>query len=177
MTTWIALLRGVNVGGNNKIIMKQLVEVMKKDSFENVKTYIQSGNIICDYEAERHDVQAKIATLIEQQFGFMPKIMVRTIDEIQSSLVQNPFPQALENGKTLHILYMDEEPTNMDWERLAALRKPTESYQLIDNCFYLYTPDGFGTSKLAEKIESILKVKTTGRNLNTIRKLIDLTKP
>ena len=165
MKTYIVLLRGINVGGRNILPMKELVALLEGGGFNNIKTYIQSGNIVLQ---SKKKPGAAIGKLIEEKFGFRPAILVLEESELISAIENNPFDNA--KGNTVHFSFCGETPV-LKLEKLDALAIESEQYQLIGKVFYLYAPDGIGRSKLAANIESCLGVPTTARNLNTVNKL------
>ncbi|WP_281558656.1 DUF1697 domain-containing protein [Thalassomonas sp. RHCl1] len=168
MKTYIILLRGVNVGGKNLLPMKALKTVLAGAGFEQVKTYIQSGNIALVSDS---NPETEIATLIQTEFGFTPEILVLDNQEFTTCVANNPY-QAFE-GKSVHFYFCKTQP-QINAEKMAALISATESYQLVDKVFYLHAPDGIGRSKLVANIEACLGVPATGRNLNTVNKLTDM---
>lgn len=169
MKTWIALLRGINVGGKHILPMKELIALMETNGFSNVKTYIQSGNVVFQHEREGGD---QIAELIEGKFGFKPSVFVLREDELKAAAANSPFQTDI--GKTLHFFFCDRVP-EIDYDFLDSLKTESEAYQLVDKVFYLYAPDGIGRSKLAEKMPRAFKGTTmTARNLNTINKLLTM---
>src|SRR5688572_9361209 len=128
MTTWLALLRAVNVGGKNKVPMAGLRAALEAAGFERVRTYIQSGNIIFDTpEQDRDKVSRQISDLIEKEFGVTsPAVIVRR-DELAAAIAGNPFPA--DDNPLGHILFLDAEPTT---DRVAALdpdRSPGDQFQ------------------------------------------------
>jgi uncharacterized protein (DUF1697 family) len=168
--TWIALIRGINVGGKNKVNMKELTQLMEEKGFGQVQTYIQSGNVVFRSESERGD---EMATLIEESFGFRPAVFIMSGSYLRKAAEQNPYP--VDAGKMVHFFFCDQAPTNVDFDFLESLRLESESYKLIDRVFYLYAPEGIGRSKLAEKMGRAFKgVTMTARNLNTIDKLLEM---
>ena len=165
MNTYIILLRGVNVGGKNLLPMKELKALLLSSGFENVSTYIQSGNVVLQgQQPSEHE----ITTLIQSQFGFSPKVLVLPEDEFTASIKDNPYKEY--QGKFVHFYYCKEAPI-IDQAKLTRLISETECYKLAGKVFYLYAPDGIGRSKLVANIESCLGVSATGRNLNTVSKL------
>ncbi|WP_418500699.1 DUF1697 domain-containing protein [Flagellimonas sp.] len=170
MKTWIALLRGINVGGNHIIPMKELKQLMESNGFSNVRTYIQSGNVV--FESPQRPLD-KIGQLIEQQFGFMPYIFVLDRDELMGAVANCPYES--DQGKTIHYFFLDKEPKIFDEALLDSLRADSERYILIERVFYLYAPEGIGRSKLVDKMGKALPgVTMTARNLNTINKLVEM---
>src|SRR5687767_8997468 len=106
MSKYVAFLRGINVGGKNKIKMESLREMFAALGFEHVKTYINSGNVIFE-AAETNDkkLSDKIEKEIEKEFSLKIKVMVRTIDKIRDIIANNPFEGQFENDKDLHVLF------------------------------------------------------------------------
>lgn len=170
MKSWVALIRGINVGGKHKVSMKTLVQLMEKQGFTDVKYYIQSGNIVFRSEVEPKD---EIGQLIEKEFGFRPYVFVLSAADLKKAAGKNPYHP--EQGKDVHFFFCDQEPSVVDYSLLESLRSGSEEYQLIDQVFYLHAPDGIGRSKLAEKMGKAFKnITMTARNLNTVRKLLDM---
>ena len=145
---------------------------MEAHGFCNVRTYIQSGNVVFESETKPSD---EIGTLIEDQFGFKPSVFILTADELAQAAKNCPYQTDI--GKTLHFFFFDQIPQSVDYEFLDGLKASSEAYQLIDKVFYLYAPDGIGRSKLGEKMGRTFKdVAMTGRNLNTINTLLAMVK-
>jgi len=165
---YIVLLRGINVGGNNLLPMKALTPLLAAAGFANISTILQTGNIILDSEG---DPAARIVALITQQFGFSPATMCLSGEEFKRVAQQNPYPDF--EGKFVHFYFCQQAPS-LDKEGLAALAKESESYQLIGNVFHLHAPEGIGRSKLVANIDKCLGVAGTGRNANTVNKIIAL---
>jgi len=169
---WIALLRGINVGGNNILPMADLRTMLSELGFGTVKTYIQSGN--CIFETEEKDpekISAMISDAVEAKFSFRPKVMTISAATLNSALEQNPFPQAINEPKFLHFFFMTETPDAMDEAAFEAIQKPGEFFAYKDKVFYLYAPNGIWKSKIGAKVEKILGVPMTARNLRTVMKL------
>jgi uncharacterized protein (DUF1697 family) len=174
MTTVVALLRGVNVGGRHSLPMKELRVLLGELGCENVKTYIQSGNAVFNTSANPGLLSQDITAAIERQFGFAPSVFLLTFDEYQSILGQNPFPDAVSEPKSIHIGFVTEQPSAPDLETIESLKSATENYQLLNGAFWLHAPDGIGRSKLAAKIDKCLGVATTGRNWRSAKAIEDL---
>lgn len=175
METCIALLRGINVGGANKLPMKDLRELLAQCGAQDPQTVIQSGNCLFDLENRAFDgFPDELTDAIETRFGFRPRVMLITLEQLQETLANSPFEP--EEPKHLHVWFAEAEPASPDMDLLDKLRSPTEQFQLIGDCFYLHAPDGIGRSKLAEKVEKALGVAATARNLNTLNKLEALAK-
>jgi uncharacterized protein (DUF1697 family) len=165
MDRYIILLRGINVGGKNMLPMKGLVELLEKDNFCNVRTYIQSGNVVLEGSNRPEN---SLVLSIEKDFGFRPGMLVLSESELKAAIEKNPFSSA--EGKAMHFYFCESAP-NPDKEKIENLKNGSEKYQ-IDGCvFYLHAPDGIGRSRLVANIEACLDVRATGRNLNTVRKI------
>ena len=173
MQTWIALFRGINVGGNNLLPMAELRGYLEMLGLKNVRTYIQSGNVVFESTAKvASSLVKKIARSIEERKGFHPEVFLLTPNEVQDAVESNPFPKAVSDPKTLHFLFLAEPAANPNMEALDKMKAATERYRLTDTVFYLHAPDGIGRSKLAANVEKHLGVVTTGRNYRTVEKLL-----
>lgn len=171
MTTYLALFRGINIGGHNKVSMKEIVALFEDLNFKNISTYIQSGNVIFDTRRRsRSKLSSDISQGIFKRCGFATTVMLLTASELQDAIAHNPYPSDV--GKALHFLFLNEPPKKPDLDRLTGLKTDSEDFMLGDKVFYLYTPEGFGRSKLAMNVERCLGVATTGRNWNTVSKLV-----
>ena len=171
MTRYVVLLRGINVGGHNKLPMKDLRGILEGLGFTDVQTYIQSGNVVLS--AESPPDGSAISAVIEKQFGFSPRVLVISGHQFEAVADANPYKDEDLDGKSLHISFL-AGPANADTDGLVARKSPTERYTLTDDAFYFCAPDGIGRSKLAGDTEKLLGVEATGRNLNTVRKLLEL---
>ncbi len=173
MTTWIALLRGINVGGRNKLPMTELVNVLQGLHLHNVRTYVQSGNAV--FQAARTLdpalLEERIAAAIEQRRGFRPRVIILSKDALHDAMASNPYPQADASPTSLHLFFLGAAPAAPDLALLAAAQKPTEQLFLADRVVYLYAPDGIGRSRLAGALERALGVAATARNWRTLLKL------
>ena len=165
MNTYIVLLRGINVGGNNLLPMKELKVLLENSGFGDVRTYIQSGNIILNYS---NNPENDISSLINSKFGFEPKVLTLSKNEFNSAVSNNPYQEY--EGKVVHFYFCKESP-KLNSEKLESVVADTENYKLIGNVFYIHAPEGIARSKLIVNIEKCLGVTATGRNLNTVNKL------
>jgi uncharacterized protein (DUF1697 family) len=172
MQVYIALFRGINVGGNHILPMKNLVEILAGLGAESVSTYIQSGNAVFRFPETDPDVLAKkIAEEINRQYGFSPQVLVLSREELRQIIAANPFKHAESDPAKLHAGFLWTEPPKPDDVKLDQLKSDSEQHQLIGRVFYLYAPDGVGRSKLAAGAEKCLGVPMTDRNWNTVRKI------
>ena len=170
MNTFVALFRGINVGGHHSLPMRELVEILENLGLENVRTYIQSGNVV--FQSKKNHLarlSTDISLAIQDIKGFKPNVLLLTPKDFQSAIEASPYN--CDDGKLLHFFFLSETPENPDMESLEALKSETEEYQLINKVFYLHAPDGIGRSKLAAKVEKAMGIPLTARNWNTIRKI------
>lgn len=173
MKSWIALLRGINVVGKNKLPMREFAASLERAGFRSVRTYIQSGNVIFQSpNGSARTLAARISQLILEEFGFAPRVMVITGEELARAVRGNPFPGAHKDHKSLHLFFLSEHPAKPDLVSLAQLDAGREAFALKGGVFYLYTPDGFADSVLRSRIERCLGVQATGRNWRTANELL-----
>ena len=173
--TYIALFRGINVGGKNKLPMKELVAILQQLGCSEIKTYIQSGNTVFHSPVEQPaNLENSIAEAIKQHFGFSPQVLLLSQRDMEAALAANPFPDACSEGSTLHMFFLAESASTPNMQKLAALKKDSERFALHDRVFYLHAPDGIGRSKLAANVEKLLGVTVTARNGNTVCKILEL---
>ena len=176
MYTAIALFRGINVGGNNRLLMAELVSVLEAMGYNNIQTYIQSGNVVFNHSKKLSPDTAKtISQKILQEFDFEPGVFLLDAAALQLAIANNPFDTS--NPKALHFFFFNTPPASENIEKLEALRAESEQIKLGDHVLYLYAPDGIGRSKLATNIERTLGVLLTARNWNTVKKLADMIAP
>jgi uncharacterized protein (DUF1697 family) len=174
MYTYIALFRGINVGGKNLLPMKDIVAIFDTMNYENIQTYIQSGNVVFQAKNTISETSAgEIGKLILDKKGFEPKILLLSLEELRDAIANNPF--ATDNGKALHLFFLESQPHEPNSEQLESIKAKSEEFMLSNNVFYLYAPDGIGRSKLAIGVEKMLGVPITARNWNTVNALISMT--
>lgn len=172
MKTFVALFRGINVGGRNPLPMKDLAPLLENSGLENVRTYIQSGNVAFQADPSRVSTLAtEIRNAVEESFGFRPEILLLDERELQAAITGNPYLEADSAPSTVHLTFLAALPDDPDLESLERLRAPTERFELAGRVFYLHAPDGIGRSKLAARIEKALGVPGTSRNWRTVQKL------
>lgn len=177
MKTFIALFRGINVGGNNKLPMKELVAVLEELGLQNVRTYIQSGNVV--FQDKANDAAkraAQIGAAIMHSHGFAPKVMLLEATALEQAIKVNPYPEAEAAPNTLHLNFLDAIPAKPNLDALEKIRAPSERFFLKDKVVYLHAPDGVGRSKLAANTERLLDVAMTSRNWNTVCKLREMSR-
>ncbi|MEP0356702.1 DUF1697 domain-containing protein [Paraglaciecola sp.] len=173
MSHFVVLLRGVNVGGNNVLPMKQLSELLVSMGCSAVNTYIQSGNVSLFHPSKSAaKLAADIATNIMSKFGFTISVMAFTFETFEQLVNANPFKHSEREPKTLHLYFLEKTASSPDLQSLEAVKAESESFALLGTVLYLHAPDGIGRSKLTAKIERCLGVATTARNWNTVSKLL-----
>jgi len=168
--TYVVLFRGINVGGKNILPMKELVSILEENNYQDVKTYIQSGNVVLRSQKKP---DTNISTIVQNKFSFKPEVLAVGESEFISSIKNNPYSS--KDGKTIHFYFCKYSP-KIDKEKLKNLKSESEEYYIKGKVFYLYSPNGIGRSKLVANIESCLGVPATGRNLNTVNKLLGMVK-
>ena len=117
----------------------------------------------------------RLTSAIGKSHGFEPHVLVLTRSELEKAVRGNPFPESIETPKNLHLFFFVEPPKQPDLKACEALKTTTERFKLTDSVFYLHTPDGFGTSKLAGRVEQLLGVRATARNWRTVNTLLQMT--
>lgn len=175
MKIYIALFRGINVGGNNLLPMKELVTLLEGLDLHNIKTYIQSGNVIFQSTERSSELLAlKISKAIHHSHGFEPKVWLLDATALKKAIKSNPYSEAESEPNTLHLNFLATAPTHPDLKSLELFKANNERFQLIDEVLYLHAPDGVGKSKLFANLEKKLGVPMTSRNWRTVCKLLDL---
>lgn len=169
MPKQVLLLRGINVGGHNKLPMKDLALILEGLGASNVQTYIQSGNVVLSGTLR----ETAISDAIEAAKGFRPQVLLIDADKFQRIAKVNPYPAATAEGKTLHIWFLSA-PANFNDAKARELATETERFHITERAIYLHAPDGIGRSKLATKLETLAGVPATARNWNTIAKLLEM---
>jgi uncharacterized protein (DUF1697 family) len=175
MKTYLALFRGINVGGNNMLPMKELKALLEKNGCEGVRTYIQSGNVILNSStSDAASLAKKLSAAVAKSHGFEPRVLLLTRAELERAAAGNPFPGAAENPQSVHLFFLDGAPNKPDLNALEALKTKTESFALKDRILYLHTPDGLGRSKMAARAAKCLGVQATARNWRTVTTLLEM---
>lgn len=172
MKTYIILLRGINVSGKNKLPMLALRDLLNDLQFQNVKTYIQSGNIILDSDETKSVVCKKIKEGITSKFGYDVPVLARTIQEWESAIKKYPF--SLENEKIVAFTFLD---SCVEVDKVDVNGIKEDQYQIAKDVIYLYCPSSFADTKLTNNLfEKKLNLTATSRNLRTTLKLLELAK-
>ncbi|MFF2175929.1 DUF1697 domain-containing protein [Lysinibacillus sp. NPDC058147] len=177
MTIYIALLRGINVGGHNKIIMAELRSSLEKLGLHNVKTYIQSGNILFESDEAEEILQTKIYKKIKEDFGISSVVVIRTAEEIQQIVSQSPFSdqeisEAEQSckGECLHVALLPAAPSMANSEQFLSFTNERELSVISGRDVYLLFYDSIRNSKLNNHLKK-LEIPATVRNWKTLVKL------
>ncbi|QTE23864.1 DUF1697 domain-containing protein [Polaribacter cellanae] len=172
MRKYIVLLRGINVSGKNKIPMADLRDLLSSLQFQNIQTYIQSGNIVLESNEDKSVICNKIKEGIQNKFGFDVPVLARTIQEWKKAIENYPF--SIKNEKIVAFTFLNKASK----ESVIEVKNIGEDkYKIVDDVVYLYCPLGFGKTKLTNNsIEKKLNVIATTRNLRTVKRLLDLSK-
>ena len=171
------MLRGVNVGGHNPIKMEALRALYESLGLGGAQTYIQSGNVV--FQAKERDsarLAERIGDAIQRDFGFHPGVVVRTCLEMREAMAKNPFPAqaAAEPGKLL-VMFLGGLPDADSRDKAIRINTGPEQLKFEGRELYIYYPDGQGRSKLSlPVVEKTLKTSMTGRNWNTVGKLLGM---
>ncbi|MFF9132025.1 MULTISPECIES: DUF1697 domain-containing protein [unclassified Streptomyces] len=179
MTTYAALLRGINVGGSKKLPMADLRTLMTGLGLDDVRTYLQSGQAVFSSEhGDEESLAADLTAAIEQRFGFPVGVIVRDHAYLKAIAEACPFPAADLEPKQLHVTYFSAQAGPERYAEIDPAAYAPEEFRLGDRALYLYAPDGLGRSKLAEALSRPRVTKgliATTRNWNTVVKLVEMT--
>lgn len=177
MPVLISMLRGVNVGGHNKVEMGALRALYESLKFEDPRTYVQSGNVIFRSKENISPALAKkIQNAIEREFSCRPEVILRTADELRKAIAASPFPagRGLEPGKIL-VTFLNAEPGPEGHATLSKLKNHPEEIHLKGRELYIYFPNGAGRSKLPwSSVAEALKTQGTARNWNSVTKMLEI---
>jgi uncharacterized protein (DUF1697 family) len=176
--TSVALLRGVNVGGRNTIAMRDLVALFAEAGCDNVRTHIQSGNVLFTASPDcADDLPESVAKRIAERFGYRTTVVARTADQLAEIVANNPFLAAGADEDSLHVMFLSDTP---DPRRVAALdpeRSPPDEFVVRGREIYLRLPNGAGRSRLTNAyFDAKLASTSTLRNWRTVTKLLALAK-
>ena len=168
---YIALLRGINVGGHNMIKMAELKQVLEKMGLQKVKTYIQSGNVLFESEKEADTLSQQLEEEIKKEFGFSVPVVLRTAEELDQVINDCPFSiDSLLEGESVQVAFLTETPSLDGINQLSAVNSGMDEYQINGKNVYLFFRQSIRNSKLATQLPK-LGVPATVRNWKTVIKL------
>ena len=174
MKTYVALIRGINVGGHKKVPMAILRDVLNKADFQDVKTYIQSGNIVFkSIEKNSKTIERIIQKSIESYFSFLVPVIVKTKEELQ--FIFDSCHLSDEKKRESYFVLFDDIPDSELVKEVESITFENEEFSIVRDCLYFYSSTGYGRTKFnMNSIEKKLKVNATSRNFKTIVKLLEL---
>src|SRR5208283_356719 len=147
-TTYLALLRGINVGGKNKLPMKDLSEIFLAAGCDQVRTYIQSGNVIFCSSRSAARLPALVISAIAKRFGYQIPVVLRTAEQMTNVLRNNPFLQAGAAEEALHVMFLANLPDPLRVKDLDPDRSPPDRFAVLGQEIYLHLPNGVADSRL-----------------------------
>jgi uncharacterized protein (DUF1697 family) len=176
--SYLALLRGINVGGKNKIRMTELSAMFVEAGGKNVRTFIQSGNVMFDSNDRiSAKVPLRVAEQITKSFGYNTPVVLRSRVELEDAISNNPFLKAGAPEDSLFLVFLADLPATTKIEALDPNRSPGDEYIVRGREIYLRLPNGVADSKLTNAyFDSKLATTSTGRNWRTVTKLLELMK-
>lgn len=177
MAIYIAMLRGINVGGHKTVKMEPLRASFACLNFTGIQTFLQSGNVVFGTNKSETGLAATIERKILADFGFSVPVMLKTAKNLAAIIENNPFPKdpSIDPAK-LHVTFLSTAPPNDATGQLKPLAAARERFQVLGREIYLYCPDGYGRTKLTNNaIEKKLSRSATTRNWNTVKALLAMT--
>ncbi|MDQ4214398.1 DUF1697 domain-containing protein [Microbacterium capsulatum] len=170
------LLRAVNVGGTGRVPMAELRALLtERMDLGTVATYIASGNVICDAPEDRDAACTQVRALIQEGFGVDTPVILRTHDELERALAENPFPDAA-SDRMLHVMFLEADPQDGAVEALTGRLLPEERIALRGRDLWIDYAAGVNATRLTRPVfDRALGVAGTARNLRTVRKLAGIT--
>ena len=174
MQTYVALLRGINVGGHKKVPMSELRDLLTNAGFQNVQTYIQSGNVIFQSSKKASELETEIQKIILNHFGFEVPVIVKTNNELQTIFNRCPFSE--EKKENSYFILLSGIPNEHVIEKTQGILYENEEVVIKNDCLYFYSSTGYGRTKFdMNTYERKLKVTGTARNYKTMVKLLSLS--
>ena len=177
MTTYISMLRGINVGGHKKIKMDILKQLYVELDYTHVQTYIQSGNVIFrTQDTDTLNLAKSIAKQILEVTGLEVPVLVLKLDEMKRIIKNSPFLfDSSKNPTSFYVTFLSETPDTISFEKIKSTDFGTDHFELLDKAIYVYCPTGYGTTKLTNTFfENKLNVTATSRNWKTVNELVRL---
>ncbi len=177
MARYVALLRGINVGGARKLPMAELASLLGALGLEDVVTYIQSGNVVFRVpDGDPAKLAPSIEQAIERDTGLDVAVLLRAPAELARVVRSNPFHDDDGAVSKLQVVFLDRKPVQAAVARLDPNRSPPDEFRVQGAEVYVRYPNGSGRSKLTlDYFERTLRVRATARNWNTVLKLLALT--
>ena len=177
MTTYISILRGINVGGKRLIKMQLLKELYESLGYKNIQTYIQSGNVVFQTtKIKATDCANIISQEINKVFGFDVPIIVLEKESFKAIVQANKFAKdKTKEAAFLHVIFLSDKPQLEDVEKITKNDYGEDAFYFEEKAVYLYCPNGYSNSKLTNGFfESKLQVQATTRNWKTTLQLLTI---
>jgi uncharacterized protein (DUF1697 family) len=174
MSTFVTMLRGINVGGQKRLSMETLREIFEGFGFTNIRTYVQSGNVVFESPVQEPSLLTEsLETRIEQTCGFHVEVFIRQAQELKRILVGNPFlNDRHEDPSKLHVTFLYRTPPKTAWTQLIPPSDTLDEFASAELAIYLFCPNGYGKTKLSNSFfERKLGMPLTTRNWNTVNAL------
>ncbi len=177
MKTYISLLRGINVSGQKIIRMEELRKIYEELHLFNVRTYVQSGNVLFDCKhQDESELTRLIEATLENSFGYAVRVFLRERNDLQRTVTSNPFLKMKDiDISKLHVTFLYDPPAP---EALHSIKKPgdnADDFSFGKNDIFVYCPDGYGRTKLSNAFfERTLKIPATTRNWKTVNALVEI---
>jgi uncharacterized protein (DUF1697 family) len=171
----VALLRGINLGPRNRIAMPALRDALASAGYEDVKTYVQSGNVVLSSSRKPAKLERELEKLIAEQFGLDIAVVVRTRDELADVIARDPLGKHVDNPKRYQVAFLAGKLSDAVVAKLEADATPSERFVVSGREVYAWTPDGVARSKLWARLAGkSLGVTATARNWTTVTSLLAL---
>lgn len=172
MATYVAFLRGINLGSSNKISMPALRAMAEDLGYTDVASYINSGNLIISSAKRPGTLETEISKAIKETFGHSIDVAVRSVAQLKQIVAQNPYPNG--NPSQVAVAFLTKAPSANAKDKVAAVAKDYESFTFSGQQVYVNYSQGMGNSKLAERFSAIIGVSSTVRNIRTVEKVLAL---
>jgi uncharacterized protein (DUF1697 family) len=176
VTRYVVLLRGVNVGGHNKVPMARLRELAREIGYTDVATYVQSGNLVVTAATKKPaEIETAVADALRRDLGVDVSVMVRSRDELAAVIDANPLGDIADDPKRLLVNFLSAQPSAASLDALDRDEFLPERFEIGDRCVYQWFPEGVGRSKMVgAPWDRRLGTAGTGRNWRTVTTLLDL---
>lgn len=180
MVQYAAFLRGVNLGPSRRVSMPELREVVGAAGFRNVRTHLQSGNLVLEADDEPGVLSVRLREVMEESFGLSTDVVVRNEEAMRAVVASNPYPEAAAQDPTkVHAVFLDPEPKPGTWPPLESEAFPEEEFRIGPGVVYLHLPNGMARARLPVELEKAAAgvLTITTRNWRTVAKVTEMMVP
>jgi uncharacterized protein (DUF1697 family) len=176
MTTFVSMLRGVNVAGHRRLKMSELAEIITSLGYDSVRTYVQSGNVVFSTNiADACSLAKRVEKELKGRLGLDVAVIIRTARELATIVARNPF--AGKEQSRLHVTFLYTKPAHVQTEKMEAVQGEDEEFAVSSREVFLFLPNGYGRTKLSNNFfEKALNVPATTRNWKTVTTLLDMAR-